>query len=393
MRARHFMAIHYPGVPFKGGRGYQRRACKRWGFAYRRTTNFRSSTTVEKLPEIRVYHKELRLIVKTPTELTPEEDMDEIWGRFPREKRVGFDQVPVEFIMNYFESTWTEKGSTRVEVKTPNDSLRKRFCTGHLAFADRPWKEQFPCCLVFRGKGLRISAAERAAYDPRVKVFFQPKAWVDKAILTEITEFFIEFEKSTSYGIEKEALWLGDNLHCQTRPEFRAQMREGMNATVKHYPPKTSDKGCAPVDNGLGAMWKAKIGEIQEVWLENDDNALKWDNDTMTASEKRVVLTAWAGEAWEWCCSGEEKRGCLRRYLEKAGAMMTADGSGDEKIGLEGLPVGFKYEFMHVEVDTEAASEDDMAAEDEDDDVSGPTHSLGSSECMSARRDEGELCV
>ena len=39
----------------------------------------------------------------------------------------------------------------------------------------------------------------------------------------------------TSYGIEKEALWLGDNLHCQTRPEFRAQMREGMNATIKHY--------------------------------------------------------------------------------------------------------------------------------------------------------------
>ena len=360
------MAIHYPGVPFKGGRGYQRRACTRWGFVCRRTTNFRSSTTVEKLPEIRVYHKELRLIVSTPTELTPEEDMDEIWGRFPREKRVGFDQVPVEFIMNYFESTWTEKGSTRVEVKTPNDSLRKRFCTGHLAFADRPWKEQFPCCLVFRGKGLRISAAERAAYDPRVKVFFQPKAWVDKAILTEITEFFIEFEKSTSYGIEKEALWLGDNLHCQTRPEFRAQMREGMNATVKHYPPKTSDKGCAPVDNGLGAMWKAKIGEIQEVWLENDDNALKWDNDTMTASEKRVVLTAWAGEAWEWCCSGEEKRGCLRRYLEKAGAMMTMDGTGDDLIALEGLPEGFKYEFMDAEIDTEDPAEDDLEEEEEE---------------------------
>lgn len=255
----------------------------------------------------------------------------------------------------------------RVEVKTPNDALRKRFCTGHLAFADRPWEQQFPCCLVFRGKGLRISAAERAAYDPRVKVFFQPKAWVDRAVLSEITKAFIEHEIQTSYGIDKEALWVGDNLECQTRPEFRSQMKEGMNATVKHYPPKTSDKGCAPVDNGLGGMWKAKIGEIQEAWLENDENALKWDNDTMTASEKRVALTAWAGEAWEWCCSGEAKRECLRRYLEKAGAMMTADGSGDEKITLEGLPVGFKYEFMHVEVDSAAAEEDDLEVEDEED--------------------------
>lgn len=68
---------------------------------------------VEKLPEIRVYHKELRLLVKTPTVLTPEEKMHETWGRFPEEKRVGFDQVPVEYVMNHFDTTYEMKGSER----------------------------------------------------------------------------------------------------------------------------------------------------------------------------------------------------------------------------------------------------------------------------------------
>lgn len=71
VRARHWMAKLYPGVPFKGGQGYQRAMCRRWGFVPRRTTSFRSSTTREKLPLIQVHHKELRVMVTTPTELTP----------------------------------------------------------------------------------------------------------------------------------------------------------------------------------------------------------------------------------------------------------------------------------------------------------------------------------
>ena len=36
--------------------------------------------------------------------------------------------------------------------------------------------------IIFRGLGLRISAAEKKAWDPRVHVMFQPKAWVDRAL-------------------------------------------------------------------------------------------------------------------------------------------------------------------------------------------------------------------
>ena len=233
----------------------------------RKTTNFRASTTLDKLPFIRVYHKELRFIVKNTADIKePEEPSayyDEKWGRFAPHKRAGGDQVPLEFITGHFDTTWTKKGEERVEVRTPSDALRKRFCTGHLHFyAKRPVEKQPKVALVFRGKGLRISDAEKAAYHPRTRIVFQPKAWVDRPTLAEITKGFLKDEED-AYGTKEPGLWLGDNLDCQTRPEFRAQMAEG-NFLVKNYPPGTSDKGPAPVDNGMGKAWKDDLEEEEE---------------------------------------------------------------------------------------------------------------------------------
>ena len=366
VRARQLMAKHYPGQKFVGRRSYQRRACKRWGFVPRKTTNFRASTTLDKLPFIRVYHKELRFIVKNTADIKePEEPSayyDEKWGRFAPHKRAGGDQVPLEFITGHFDTTWTKKGEERVEVRTPSDALRKRFCTGHLHFyAKRPVEKQPKVALVFRGKGLRISDAEKAAYHPRTRIVFQPKAWVDRPTLAEITKGFLKDEED-AYGIKEPGLWLGDNLDCQTRPEFRAQMAEG-NFLVKNYPPGTSDKGPAPVDNGMGKAWKAKSGELQERDLEDEVFADSWDNNTMTASDKRIKISHWAGEAWDLCLGQEN---LVLRCLEKAGAMMTMDGTGDDLIALEGLPEGFKYEFMDAEIDTEDPAEDDLEEEEEE---------------------------
>lgn len=358
IRSRHWMKLHYPAVTdFKGGRAYQRRACRRWGFVPRKTTNFRSSTTLEKLASIQVYHKELRAIVSTPSEKTPRDRMDPKWGRFKPHKRISGDTVPLEYIGNHI--------ANKVMVRTPSDALRKRFASGHLTFSGhRPADKQFPVALVFRNgsQGARISAAEKAAYHPLVRVYYQPKAWVDRRILSEITRDLLEFEKEAYPDDDDEGVWLGDNLDCQTRPEYRAQFAAA-GYVVKNYPPGTSDKGPAPVDNGLGAEWKARIGVLQEMDLEDDDFALRWDNNSMSASEKRIKLTHWSGEAWKWCM---EQSDHVRRYMEKAGGMMTADGSGDDLIKLEGLPEGHKYEFMHVEVDTDAPGEDDLEEDEEE---------------------------
>lgn len=109
----------------------------------------------------------------------------------------------------------------------------------------------------------------------------------------------------------------------------------GGNFLVENYPAGTSDKGPAPVDNGMGAQWKAKIGELQEHDLEDEEFADKWVTNTMTASEKHIKLTHWGGEVWDWCLEQEKS---VHRYLEKAGEMTTADGTKDELIALELAP-------------------------------------------------------
>ena len=47
-------------------------------------------------------------------------------------------------------------------------------------------------------------------------------------------------------------------------------------------------------------------------------------------------------KAFHKACEGDAKR----KYFEHAGALMTADGSGDDLIKLEGVPKGEKFEFM-----------------------------------------------
>ena len=47
-------------------------------------------------------------------------------------------------------------------------------------------------------------------------------------------------------------------------------------------------------------------------------------------------------------------------------AVITIQMAGDEKIKLEGLPEGYKYTFMHAEIDTAEPEEPDTEVPDSD---------------------------
>ena len=47
-------------------------------------------------------------------------------------------------------------------------------------FADRV--DRVRPTVIFRGKGLQISAKEKQSYDQRIKVMYQEKAWCDQEI-------------------------------------------------------------------------------------------------------------------------------------------------------------------------------------------------------------------
>ncbi|KAK3259794.1 hypothetical protein CYMTET_31212 [Cymbomonas tetramitiformis] len=72
----------------------------------------------------------------------------------------------------------------------------------------------------------------------------------------------------------------------------------------------------------------------QNEWHEDLENLLKWESsDLLTASDRRILMTWWAGKAYERTCS----RVTFNRYFEKTGCLLSVTGDGDNMITPEGL--------------------------------------------------------
>ena len=76
-------------------------------------------------------------------------------------------------------------------------------------------------------------------------------------------------------------------------------------------------------------------------WLDDDDNLAKWEDNTLTASDRRILLANWYYKACKKALEGEAKMKCFQH----AGALLTADGSDDDLIKLEGVPRGYKLQI------------------------------------------------
>ena len=103
--------------------------------------------------------------------------------------------------------------------------------------------------------------------------------------------------------------------------------RKDLNTIVYPLPPNNTDK-VQPIDAGFDMSVKQFIGDNLNKWLEIDGNMDVW-HDRMTAKERRILMTKWTGEAWDEL---KKKAEYIPRLFEKAGCLVTADSSDDEKI-------------------------------------------------------------
>ena len=76
-------------------------------------------------------------------------------------------------------------------------------------------------------------------------------------------------------------------------------------------------------------------------WLDDDDILAKWEDNTLTAPDRRILLANWYYKACKKALEGEAKM----KYFQHAGALLTADGSDDDLIKLEGVPRGYKLQI------------------------------------------------
>merc|ERR1712141_957919 len=126
----------------------------------------------------------------------------------------------------------------------------------------------------------------------------------------------------------------------QTSEDFKKSVRD-INGLVWFGLPGATDKW-QPVDAGYGFTFKNLVKQVQNEWMDLEDengqpNIDLWsDIKKLPLSLRRILTTQWVGKAtdiinhsnydnFRWNC------------FQKTGMLMTADGSNDEKIKPEGL--------------------------------------------------------
>ena len=94
-----------------------------------------------------------------------------------------------------------------------------------------------------------------------------------------------------------------------------------------------------PVDGGYAATLKTLINQEIFNWLHDEDNVEKWygAKSHNTASEKLILITKWAGNAYRQLNRPSYEK-FRWRLFEKTDCLITANGSKDDKINPEVLP-------------------------------------------------------
>eukprot|EP00966_Prymnesium_polylepis_P086578 2003741-Prymnesium_polylepis.1 len=83
------------------------------------------------------------------------------------------------------------------------------------------------------------------------------------------------------------------------------------------------------------------MGQEEHAWLEDDENLKKYENNELTASDRRILLATWYCKAYHRSNQG----GANRKYFEHAGGLLTADGTDHHLIKLEGVPKGKPFSW------------------------------------------------
>ena len=180
-----------------------------------------------------------------------EPDYDKKWGRYLPLQRFNVDQSPLPFARDttktyeQIDKRSKENRNKKVWTSQPNTGDSKRFCTLNVCF--RPTGEQPKLAIIFRGKGQRLSAVEKASWDKDVDVYFQKNAWAD-------TEFCLDWSKKTFKAIVKNTgnfILLLDNLEAHVQESFRNSIKD-LGGIARFGVPNATDIW-QPVDGGYAA--------------------------------------------------------------------------------------------------------------------------------------------
>jgi len=358
---------------FAAKQGWLRRFCSRWGISLRRKTNVKRTPIEERMGKIQRYFALLRLRLKT---FHNKRGYCPKWALWKPKFRWSLDQVPAGFFAP--TSTYELKGARRVHIASNGSADSHRECT--LQVCIRGWKDvTLPRCgqpklvICFKGKGMRISEAEKQQYNENVLIQWDPKAWYNErmCMVWAALACLEIFDPSEAH------LVFTDNLSGQTTPQWKDHLLKHSNVTVHNLLAGCTDE-IQVVDDGFGALIKFYAQDVSDEWLSIEENWQEWCSTSLSASRRRVLLTHWYGEGYVRACEKYD----FAKHFRNVGSSLTADGSEDSLIKLQGLETftfteadaerdALTGEFENAETTVETVAHDErIESDDEEEDLS-----------------------
>ena len=201
----------------------------------------------------------LRRVLMEDTRLAVEPPIDIDFGKYDWAHRYSANQTPLEFDFSSKGKSWYNAEDIEAgnyQIVGPGSGLAKRQATLQLCYSCNLTQPQPRPCVLFRGLG-RISALERAAYAPGVKVLWQAKAWFDREVAEQWIE---EVWGPFAYGQGRPCLLITDNLNASATSSWTEQLREWNTVAFRGEPNSTThiwqliDRGPAMVIKELIAQ-------------------------------------------------------------------------------------------------------------------------------------------
>ncbi len=283
LRARQLLSKMHPQAQFQFSSAWFDGFKSRYDISLRAPTNCHHKSAEDKRDLVISFHRFVRKVASRG-------EQTEAVGRYALRDIHNLDQSPLPFAI-LSGKTYADKGQEDVWVRGAGSGLDKRQCSLQAAIS-ADGVPRFKPVVVFRGKGLRIRAAEKQSYDRRVIVRFQEKAWVDEK---EMKWWLHHVYKPATQDSPRQQLLVADAHRAQCTEAIKKQVKDQCNTQLACIP-----GGCTPLvqpcDTSLFGAIKFHIERIQnQHMMENLDAYVSGE---MTASMRRVLITKWIGEAW-----------------------------------------------------------------------------------------------
>lgn len=118
-----------------------------------------------------------------------------------------------------------------------------------------------------------------------------------------------------------------------------------------------------PLDVVVNAKFKQIVDCLQTEHMQQ--NLEQYVNNSLSASQRRVLITGWVGAAWAEVCQNKD---AVKRGFEKCGISVLIDGSRDEAINIHGLSdYAVRKDSSEAESDEEDLFELDSSDSSEED--------------------------